>query len=123
LEDGLHFDVNLRFIADMDFVIRVLRNGYRVANIPSYLAAFAMTGKNLSRQKGASWEKERMSKAAPIWIRLLNAPLNAARLTEKLWAGAYWQKMPLEYSVYASDDPIRRESFRVSRASSRWHTE
>ena len=121
--DGFRFDDGYRDVGDEDFVVRTLRAGYRARHVGRYLAAFTMTGKNMSAAPNARAEAKRLMQAAPAWVRLLKHPLNVARLLEKLLSGAYFQKMPLEYSVYAADALDRRKTFRTSKASFRWRTE
>lgn len=43
--------------------------------------------------------------------RALKYPLNAARLASKALSGAYTQKMPLPYAVFASEDASGRTCF------------
>jgi len=123
IDDGFRFDKRFRDTGDLDFVVRVLRHGYRAGYTRGYLAAFAMTGKNMSAGQNALLERKRAIAAAPLWVRLLRVPMNIARLTEKMISGAYWQKMPLEYAIYVSDNLVERRKFRVERASFRWRTE
>jgi len=123
IDDGFRFDERFRDTGDLDFVVRVLRHGYRAGYARGYLAAFAMTGKNMSAGQNALLERKRAIAAAPLWVRLLRVPMNIARLTEKMISGAYWQKMPLEYAIYVSDNLVERRKFRVDRASFRWRTE
>jgi glycosyltransferase involved in cell wall biosynthesis len=120
--DGFRFDDRLKAVSDADFVVRVLRQGYRVVHLQHYLAAFTMTGKNLYAGRNALLERKRWMNTAPTWVRVLRWPLNGARHFERLISGAFWQKMPLEYAVYASDDVIERQTFRVRHASFRWRT-
>jgi len=123
LSDGLQFDNCLKAIGDRDFVVRLLRHGYRAAHVRRYLSAFTMTGKNMSIGDNAANERRLALAAAPKWIRLLRYPLNFVRLCEKFISGAYWQKMPLEYSVYNSSDCIERSAFKVWKSSFRWSSE
>ena len=123
LEKGFFFDTRYRAAGDMDFVVRVLRGGYRAKHIKRYFAAFTMTGKNLSTDKGAIRERKELLSSAPFQVRKSRWLLNAARLMEKFLNGAYFQKKPLEYSVYVEEDKDqsnRRKAFRVKNASFRW---
>jgi len=120
--DGFRFDDGYRDVGDEEFVVRALRHGYRARHVSRYLAAFTMTGKNMSAAPNAPAEAKRFARGAPTWVRLLKYPLNVARLAEKVLSGAYFQKMPLEYSVYASDSADRRKTFTTSKASFRWRT-
>lgn len=120
IDAGMRFDPRFKAIGDQEFTVRVLRQGYQARRISRYLAAFTMTGHNLSMEPRTRQESIVLQQRAPRWIRRLKAPLNVARLLEKLLSGAYWQRMPLEYSVYVSDGPDRRTTFRAERASFRW---
>ncbi len=123
IENGLRFDERLRDVADLVFVVEALRSGYRAAYVRRYLAVFTMTGKNRSARQNAKVEFKSIFASAPLWIRLLKWPLNIARLTEKMLSGAYWQKMPLEYAIYVSDDLNGRKAFRAEKASFKWRFE
>jgi glycosyltransferase involved in cell wall biosynthesis len=122
IDDGFWFDSRFREIGDQELTIRLLRCGYRARHMSRYLAAFTMTGSNSSMGPRAQQERAAFQRSGPRWTRCLRAPLNAARLLEKLLSGAYWQGMPLEYSVYTSDDLAGRKMFGAERASFRWRT-
>ncbi len=47
-------------------------------------------------------------------------PLNLLRLGEKALAGAYRQRLPLVYWVYASEHAAQRSRFQAEHASFRW---
>ncbi|MBW8001338.1 MAG: glycosyltransferase [Planctomycetes bacterium] len=122
ITDGFRFNNSLKAIGDHDFVVRLLRHGYRAVHARRYLAAFTMTGNNMGKSENATDER-RLAMAANKWTRFLRYPLNIARIIEKIISGAYWEKMPLVYSVYDSTDSVKRREFRVQRASFRWPTE
>lgn len=123
ISSGVRFDNKLKNVGDGDLVLRLLRGGYRAVHVPRYLAAFTMTGRNMSGSQNARLEARRALRAAPLWVRLLRYPLNAVRLAEKFSSGAYFQTMPLEYSIFDSDEAQERKAFRVWRASFRWRTQ
>jgi len=120
IDDGFRFDDRLKAIGDQDLVVRLLRSGWRAAHVRRYLAAFTMTGSNLSEGENAQRERKEALAAAPLWIRSLKCPLNAIRLALKTASGAYFQKMPLAYAVYDSADATGRRRFEVQRSSFRW---
>jgi len=123
IDDGFRFDERLKDIGDQDLVVRILRSGYRAGHVKRYLAAFAMTGANMSAGKNAFQERKRALRDAPLWVRMLRVPLNLARWSEKLLSGAYHQKMPLSYSVYDCDEAVARKQFTVEKASFRWRAD
>ncbi len=119
LDDGFRFDTNFKAAGDLDFVVRLLRHGYRIRCVRRYLSLFTMTGSNLGATDLTARETHDVLAAAPAWIRALKVPLNMARLIEKFVSGAYWQTMPLSYSLYVSDDS-HRSLMSGQAASFRW---
>lgn len=120
LDDGLRFDRRFKVIGDQELVIRLLRQGYRARHMHRYLAAFTMTGHNLSMETRAARERKELWRTVPRWVRCLALPLNVARLVEKALSGAYWQNMPLEYEIYTDGEAAQRRVFRSRRATHRW---
>lgn len=121
IEEGFFFDTGYRAAGDAEFVVRVLRSGFKARHIKHYLAAFTMTGKNLSVDPSAIKERKRLSASAPFYIKINKWLLNGARLMEKFFSGAYFQEKPLEYAVYVEGMNKERKSFSVKKASFRWH--
>ncbi len=122
LDEGFRFNDQLRNIGDQDFVVRLLQHGYRAAVTERYLSAFTMTGANMGAHETTRHEQQRALDAASWWIRAFKIPLNAGRLIEKLTSGAYRQKRPLDYALYASTEDTERRLFSSSSASFRWKT-
>ena len=114
---GYRFDTQYRVIGDIDFVIRVLRAGYRVGLLKQYVSTFAITGENLSLR--AQQELQAYKAALPRWIKWGRYPLNMARLIEKTLSGAYTQAFPFEYAIY-DDSLVQRRVYTVRAASARW---
>jgi glycosyltransferase involved in cell wall biosynthesis len=120
IEEGFFFDIHYRAVGDAEFVVRVLRSGFKARHIKCYFAAFTMTGKNLSVDPEAIKERKRLSASAPFYIKINKWLLNGTRLMEKFFSGAYFQEKPLEYSVYVEGMNEERKSFSVNKASFRW---
>jgi glycosyltransferase involved in cell wall biosynthesis len=124
VEKGFFFDSRYRSIGDEEFVIRLLRNGFKPAHVNRYLGAFTMTGQNLSIDSRALEEKKMLLQSIPAAVKILRKPLTAVRLMEKLLGGAYGQGKPIEYAVYTSAESSKpgeaRKQFLVHRASSKW---
>ena len=121
IDEGFRFDMKWRDVGDAEFVLRILRSGYRAAYLRRYLSAFTMTGSNMSAGANARSESGRLHAAQPRWCRRLSLPLNAMRLLEKTFAGAYRERFPLSYALYAGSG-TNREAFSVDCASWRWPT-
>jgi glycosyltransferase involved in cell wall biosynthesis len=120
IEDGNLLNPNFRFKGDAEFVVRLLRSGYNIRHVGKYLSTFTLTGKNISRDPQARTERALLLSQFPRFPRQWAWLLNTTRLAEKFISGAYFQSMPLSYSIYTLENSIGRESFTVNRASSRW---
>ena len=116
-ESGIMFDKNWKAIGDMDFVIRVLRKGFLAHHVSEYFSAYMMTGANLGQGERALGELEAFRKKAPLWIRRAKLIILVMRRLEKIRHRAYWEKMPLSYSVYTTDDLDVRTEFSAHSAS------
>jgi glycosyltransferase involved in cell wall biosynthesis len=117
IELGFSFDTNWKTIGDVDFVIRVLRNGHRAVHIKRYLSAFIMTGSNLGGSAIADSELRRFRRSAPFWLRYSALPTDTLIRIEKLLRGSYFEKMPLKYSVFPVGRPGQRVSFIATKSS------
>lgn len=120
IDDGLRFDASLRCVADHAFILEALQRGYRACYTQRYMSAFAMTNANLGASETAARELEALRDRAPRWMQACRLPLQLARLTSKALSGAYFQRKPLEYAVYADENHLTRTQFHSTRASFRW---
>jgi glycosyltransferase involved in cell wall biosynthesis len=119
---GHHFDPALKDVADWKFVIACLRSGYGAAYTSRYFSAFTMTGANRSTDPAARAEEAALRLTFPHWVRALKAPLNVCRLGLKVAAGAYRQRFPLRYEIYAKGADEGRTVYTARDASFRWRT-
>jgi glycosyltransferase involved in cell wall biosynthesis len=124
VDNGELFDPDFKGAGDFEFVPRVLRKGYRAANVRRILAAFTMTGRNHSQTAvhDHSADLSRLDSAIPWWVHRFHVPLQLARRAVKVVSGAYFHRGPLAYEVYASDDAATRRFFQARHASTLWRT-
>jgi hypothetical protein len=120
IDDGYFFDTRFRVIGDEDFVVRLLRSGYRARHVGRFLGAFAMTGKNLSVDERAAEEKKMAAEQLPGSIRRFKWIINGVRFAEKFLSGAYFLAKPLTYEVYTAENETQRQAFVVTKASFKW---
>ncbi len=120
IESGYLFDTDFKVVGDFDFVLRLLRDGFKTVHLKRYLSVFTLTGSNLSYDEKAVQERERLYISLPLVLKMFKYPLNGLRLLEKAMHGAYWQKMPLKYAVYATENATHRTEFIVTRAKDAW---
>lgn len=122
LESGIMFNTRYTANSDADYVARLLDGGFKAAYIREYLAAFTLTGKNMSAGAVAGKESEHQLASAPEWIRKGKPLLNLLRLTEKFLSGAYFQKKPLRYSILVMTDNgvIQQKNFSIHNPDYKW---
>ncbi|MCX6582743.1 MAG: glycosyltransferase family 2 protein [Candidatus Aminicenantes bacterium] len=120
IDDGFFFDARFRVIGDEEFVVRLLRNGYRACHVGKFLGAFAMTGKNLSVDERVAEEKQMAADQLPGSIRRFKWIIDGVRFAEKFLSGAYFLAKPLTYEVYTEENQTRRQAFVVKKASFQW---
>ena len=111
IESGIFFDDRMKTIGDCDFVIRLLEKGFRAGHVPKYFSTFVMTGSNLMNSAMSVKEFSNYVHAKAPFIKLIRLPLNAIRLALKFFAGAYFEKAPLEYSIFTFEDLTKRKRF------------
>lgn len=122
IDAGHLFDSSFRYSGDAELVVRLLRAGYVLRHTRRYLSAFTITGSNRGQQATAEAETRLLARTMPAWVGRLHGPLNLARLGLKLLSGAYFERPPLVYSVYATDPVEGRLRFEARHLSPRWRT-
>jgi hypothetical protein len=113
------FDISFRAAADEDFFLRALRSGFCAKQVRCYFSAFTLAENNLGGRALADREHWEMKARASAWVRVFRPVVNLARRTEKFLSGAYGQKFPLEYAIYA-DDLNARARFYAANGSWKW---
>lgn len=120
IDQGYFFNDKLRAVADMDFVLKLLKAGFTVRHLSRYLSTFTYTGDNLSVSDTAKQETRQLNKNIPIYLKLLKYPLNITRLATKYLSGAYCEKYPLIYEIYDLEDLTKRKHFEAATANHQW---
>ena len=123
VDDGVYMNPAFKLKGDAEFVVRLLRLGYTLRHERRYLAAFTMTGKNLSLDERAKREKRLLRQQFPDFPYRWAWFINLGRLAHKLTSGAYFQPKPLHYSVYTDEHLTQRKMFNVRKATFRWRNE
>jgi glycosyltransferase involved in cell wall biosynthesis len=123
VEDGALYDDSYKDIADLAWVVRLVRERYKLAHIRQYLAIFTMTGSNRSQVVATIEEEiERFLGNVPWWIRHFRHPWRLVGWAEKLLSGCYFQAAPLQYAIYAPGQSAARTVFVAQNPSFRWRS-
>lgn len=117
IQSGILFNANWKTVGDADFVVRVLRDNFSAAHIQEYLSAFLMTGSNLGDSQLAQTELRQFRQAAPWYLRYATFFTDTLIRIEKLVRGLYFEKMPIEYSVFTLEEPNHRSRFAATNVS------
>jgi len=120
IKNGFQFDIKLKDVGDADFVLRILKAKYKATYIDDYLSVFTWTGKNMSTGENAIKEKKELRNSTSYLLKTLSPVLNLLRIGEKFISGAYYQKFPIDYSIYLYDNIITRTHVISKAASFRW---
>lgn len=119
IDDGLFFDDTYTCIADKVFVLDVIKKGYKIEHVKKYLSLFYSTDNNLSFTKKAEDELKRFNlsqKLTKSWP-VQKIVLNQLRIIEKMLRGCYFEKKPIEYSLYIPDSMstrVKKVAYQVS---------
>jgi len=91
-----------------------------VRNTRRYLSSFTLTGHNLGQSDLARREDELLQSLLPTWVVRYGGPLNITRLILKVASGAYFERPPLRYAIYAFGADQRRVTFQAQYLSQKW---
>jgi hypothetical protein len=122
IDDHVLFDSSFRSIADLLFVIELLKKHYVVKSLNRYLSVFMMTDQNMSLSFQTNEEKKRLTVEMPM-LRL--GPIRKyiyelLRIGEKFIRGCYSERSNLSYSIYLSDSLKKRKRLIAFKPSPFW---
>jgi glycosyltransferase involved in cell wall biosynthesis len=108
IETGRYFfNTDYRCGGDGDWMVRLLRDGVRMAALGEFTSVFTRTGANLGRDARAMAENQKLRETAPAWMRA-GRPFWILHHRLRRWlAGAYSQP-PFEISIYTRTNPHQR---------------
>lgn len=112
-------DASRRVIADALWVSSMLTHKMKYRTFPQPLAAFSLTGDNLSDQIQARAELEEWQSTSPLLYRVLSRPMKLLHWIHKLFSGAY-TKRPVGISLYTFSSPDVRVTFEREKTPTNW---
>ena len=121
IANGFLYDPSYKDIGDSEFVLRLLRAGFRMQHVRRYLATFTVTGQNRSAQvKTIPTEVKRLTQQAPWYINRFMPVWRFCGYGMKLLAGAYRQNTPIAYAIHTDAASAARTGFLARDPSFRW---
>ena len=101
----LKLDSSLRYAADMELVLRLLKHGVRCRHVNEVWSLFGIDGGNLSTHPGALLETERVAREyGALAFKPLRLLAMAARRGERMLRGAY-ANQDLTYAYAVNEIP------------------
>jgi glycosyltransferase involved in cell wall biosynthesis len=120
-DNGMLYDESYKDIADLVRVVRLVKDGYRLAHMRQYFAAAAITGSNRSLiVPTIDAEITRFLNDVPWWIQRCRPLWRLVGQAQKLLSGCYFQASPLEYAIYVPGQSMGRAVFVAQKPSYRW---
>jgi glycosyltransferase involved in cell wall biosynthesis len=116
---NLYFDTRFRDLGDVDWMMRALKAGLRMALLRRYTSVFTETGVNMNQGANAAREKKDFFGSAPKWAQRAAPLFVLQHRLRRLLQGAYHQP-PFSYSIYTSGQPDKRTTFNVPNPTARW---
>ncbi len=112
-ERALLFDGRWRDAGDAEWMLRLMRNGVRMAALRRFTSAFTVTGNNMSIQANARRENRELRQTAPGWARALRPGIVLQHRLRRFLGGMYRQA-PFTYEIYCKASPERRKTFQAA---------
>lgn len=104
----MRYNERLKAVADVDFVYRLLRGGFRGGHVQKFVAAFALTGANLGESAATKNERKQYeTETLPAWFAVAKPFLKIGFYAARFWFGTTRQKRPLTYRIYRGRDTAR----------------
>ncbi len=115
---GYTFDPKLRDVGDGEWILRMLRDGVRMAVLPQFTSVFALTGANMSVGANARREALELRATAPWWAQKLRPGIILHHRLRR-WLGGMYRQEPFTYEIYTADRLEARRKFEVRHPVSR----
>ncbi len=121
IANGFFYDPSYKDIGDVEFIIRLLRAGFRMQHVQQYLATFTVTGQNRSAHVTTiPAEVKRLTQQAPWYVSHFRPIWRFSGYGIKLLAGAYRQSSPIAYAIHTNPATAARTQFLARDPSFRW---
>lgn len=113
-KEGYYFNTEYKSCGDAEFLVRLLKNGFKFLHINKFISVFTISGHNLSQREEVLHERKRFvgqyTKLPPLFLKIFDY----FKYCEKLISGAYFLRFPIEYSIYAGDNVDFRKKFNIT---------
>ena len=118
-EHQLFFSPDLRDVGDVEWALRLVKSGVKMAVLAEFLSAFTETGENMSLGPNATRERREFRATAPWWAQRM-WPLIVAHFRLRRWRAGHYACKAHNYAIYTLDSLERRKEFRVTNPTFRW---
>jgi glycosyltransferase involved in cell wall biosynthesis len=108
------FDPKLRDVGDGEWMVRLLRQGVKMATLTRFTSVFTQTGVNMSAGPNARREASELLASAPVWARRLK-PAIILHHRLRRWLGGMYRQTPFSYEIFTLTSTDKRLRFDVSK--------
>ncbi len=117
---GFHFDTSFKVAGDAEWVVRVLRAGFRAGTVARPLAAFRLGPGRLSETPAALREAERVRSSALRWLRPLSGVINSGRRIEQALRGVWRPTRSFRAQLFWPGPRVAQVTIEARSLSARW---
>ena len=119
-EHQLFFCPNLRDLGDVEWALRLVKSGLKMAVLREFISVFTVTGNNMNWGENATRERNEFHARAPFLARRLKN-LIVLHYRWRRWRAGLYSCKPHDYAIYTLDSPEKRRVFHVANPTFRWN--
>jgi glycosyltransferase involved in cell wall biosynthesis len=117
----IQYDSSLKSIADVDFVTKMIKKGYKGKHIKQYFSVYTLTGKNLSFDPISNKERVEYAKyRLPKWLPIAKPFLKLGFYFARIIYGTFWHKGEIRYEIYTLSNLDERTCFAPKTKTWKW---
>jgi ADP-heptose:LPS heptosyltransferase len=117
---GFHFDASFKAAGDAEWVVRVLKAGFRAGTTSRPLAAFRLGPGRLSETPAALEEAERVRASALRWLRPLSGVIHVTRRIEQVLRGVWRPTRSFRAHLFWPGPRVAQVTIEARSLSARW---
>jgi len=110
IDAGEYLETGMPVAADIEWIRRLRRKGYKFGHLPLFTSTFTETGTNLSLTRAALRDRRAYRERWPWWVKPLY-PLELAFYYARALANGCFAAGPTRYALYTLPAPARRKTF------------
>jgi glycosyltransferase involved in cell wall biosynthesis len=119
-DEGFNFNHQLKSVGDAEFILSLRKAGFKFGHLNEYLSVFLKRDDNLGTSQISKREQTIFRNRTSARIKHISFLVNILKWFEKGLRGAYFQRFPIEYSIYTGSDSSKRTKYLAEESSFKW---